>query len=111
MRRPAYEEGQYGHCGCPLAVLYVARCGYPVALDGSGTKWEPETECVESWGIGRYGLSYLTGLMSGFDYTADARAGSHDATNRNNLFTAGYRDGAAVFHRAQRAGLIGEAAS
>ncbi len=100
------DDGRPSNCGCPLAVLYVARYGYPVALDESGTKWEPETECVESWGIGRYGLSYLTGFMAGFDYTASPNVGCHDTTQRSNLFTAGYRDGAAVYHRAERADLL-----
>jgi hypothetical protein len=97
-------------CGCPLAVLYVACHGYPIARDL--TDWLPDTETVDQWTVEALGLAYANGFMAGFDYTACPDAGSYAASpNRGNaLYTAGYRDGAAVFHRAQRAGLIKEAA-
>ncbi len=104
-------DGGPNDCGCPMAILYVARCGYPVSLAESGRDWEANPDAVDQWTIEAFGLSYAAGFMAGFDYTACPNAGSYGATQRNALFTAGYRDGAAVFHRARRAGLIGEAAS
>ena len=104
------DDDRPNNCGCPLAVLYVARHGYPVSLAESGCDWEPNPDAVDQWTIEAFGLSYAAGFMAGFDYTACPNSGCYGDTQRNALFTAGYRDGAAVFHRARRAGLIGEAA-
>jgi hypothetical protein len=102
------DDGRPNNCGCPLAVLYVAREGYPVTLAESGCDWEPDADTIDSWGIEAFGLSYASGFIAGFDYTACPDAGSFGATTqRSALFCAGYRDGAAVYYRARRAELLG----
>lgn len=102
------DNGQVGSCGCPLAILYVQRRGYPITnqnYDQPIPRWLPDVDAVDDWILETFGLPYGNGFMAGFDYTACPTAGEFKP-GHGALYVAGYRDGRAVCLWAQRHGLF-----